>query len=383
MKKNMKPKLFIYTILFMLFLITSSSAQINNITNTLKNETITSTASSGNKSSSAAGGVETGYVNVNTYLNVRSGPSTDNSIIGRLHMNDKVDILGSDNGWYKINYNGQTGWISGRYVTKSPATSESYSDKKSEGYVKVSSGYLNVRSAPNTNSSVLGHLSRNEKVNIIGSQNGWYKINYSGGTGWVCGYYISDSKLTDSPSTSGSSSGNNGSTQGIDPPATGSNILKVPIRTQFDSANVVNGTDYRGSWCGPTSFAMVMDYYGIHNSTYNCAKLVKYTFQERNGTPISGIVSGAKELGFSGTELKSGGSMDWLKSQVASGKPVIVNVDTKWQGHYIVVVGFEGDNVVVNDPGKGDTSRVRYTMSKETFWQCWSSKNRNAVVVQK
>ena len=83
MKKNMKPKLFIYTILFMLFLITSSNAQINNITNTLKNETITSTAASGNKSALAGSSAETGYVNVNTYLNVRSGPISANLVIDK------------------------------------------------------------------------------------------------------------------------------------------------------------------------------------------------------------------------------------------------------------------------------------------------------------
>jgi len=160
-------------------------------------------------------------------------------------------------------------------------------------------------------------------------------------------------------------------------------VLAVPKRSQFSSENVVNGTDYRYSWCGPNSFAMVMDYYGVHKSAYECAKLVKYTFQQRVGTPISGIVHGAQEAGFENTRLYNGQSMDWLKSQVSGGKPVIVNVDVKWKGHYIVVVGFQGNNVIVNDPGKGSLSRVQYSISKETFWSYWSSKGRGAVVVKK
>lgn len=373
-------KSLLYALVFAMFLMPAALlAQISDVTNQLKTEKI-----SGEDNAS---GAEIGYVDVDTYLNVREGPSTCNEAIGRLHTNDKVTIVGSQNGWYKINYSGGTAWVCARYVSKSPKTpvgTQEY-DKPKTAYVNVDT-CLNVRTGPTTNYSIVGHLKNNEKVEILATSNGWHKIKYSGGTAWVCGKYISSGQNSNQPkpSSSNSSSNNSSNTQGDDPPpSTNPGILKVPIRSQFDSANVVNGVDYRYSWCGPTSFAMVMDYYGVHKSTYECAKLVEYTFKERNGTYLQGIVNGGKKAGFAGTKSYSGQSLNWLKSQVAAGKPVIVNVDTKWQGHYIVVVGFNGDDVVVNDPGKGDKSRVRYTMSRESFWQCWSSKDRRCVVVQK
>ncbi|HOD40652.1 MAG TPA: C39 family peptidase [Candidatus Wallbacteria bacterium] len=271
----------------------------------------------------------------------------------------------------------------------------------SVGYVEVNT-WLNVRKGPGTNYERIGKLYRNDKVEILETQNGWHKIKWQGSTAWVCGRYVSKTELKDDDdSQTGSnpknSSGNNqsnngGSNNGTSGGNTGGQyqntqakdgVLAVPKRSQFSSENYANGIDYRNSWCGPNSFAMVLDYYGVHKSAYECAKLVEYTFKQRVGTPISGIVHGAQKAGFGGTQLYNGQSMDWLKSQVASGKPVIVNVDVKWQGHYIVVVGFQGNNVVVNDPGKGDVSRVQYSISKETFWSYWSSKGRGAVVVKK
>lgn len=61
----------------------------------------------------------TGTVKVNTYLNVRSSASTSASIIGKLYNGTNVTITGSTNGWYKINYNGGSGWVSSSYITTS------------------------------------------------------------------------------------------------------------------------------------------------------------------------------------------------------------------------------------------------------------------------
>lgn len=41
----------------------------------------------------------------------------------------------------------------------------------------------NVRSAPN--GTIIGKLSHGDKIEVIGEESGWYKINYRGGTGYV------------------------------------------------------------------------------------------------------------------------------------------------------------------------------------------------------
>lgn len=49
-------------------------------------------------------------------LNVRKGPSILFDIIGKLSGGDKVKVIGESNGWYKIEYNGTYGYVSGSYI---------------------------------------------------------------------------------------------------------------------------------------------------------------------------------------------------------------------------------------------------------------------------
>lgn len=62
------------------------------------------------------------------------------------------------------------------------------------GYVTASA--LNVRTGASTNHSVIGVLYRGAEVNVVGSENGWYIINYGGVNAYVCGSYLSISRGT-------------------------------------------------------------------------------------------------------------------------------------------------------------------------------------------
>ncbi|KYH28088.1 MULTISPECIES: C40 family peptidase [Clostridium] len=50
-------------------------------------------------------------------LNVRSGAGTAYFVIGKLLKGTKVDLYENVNGFYRINYNGKTGYISDDYIT--------------------------------------------------------------------------------------------------------------------------------------------------------------------------------------------------------------------------------------------------------------------------
>lgn len=50
-------------------------------------------------------------------LNVRSGPSVKDKVIGSLIINNSVTILSTSNGWYKVKLsNNKTGWASSKYI---------------------------------------------------------------------------------------------------------------------------------------------------------------------------------------------------------------------------------------------------------------------------
>ena len=140
----------------------------------------------------------TKYVNTLS-LNVRSGPSTSYSVIGKVSEGDKVEVISTSNGWSKIKYNGKTGYVSSQYLSSSTAPESTTTTTK---YVNTLS--LNVRSGPSTSYSVIGKVSEGDKVEVISTSNGWSKIKYNGKTGYVSSQYLSSSVSDSSTSTSSS-----------------------------------------------------------------------------------------------------------------------------------------------------------------------------------
>ncbi len=131
--------------------------------------------------------IGTGEVfNTNT-LNVRSGASTSHSQIGTLTRGQKVEILEvMSNGWYQIKFNGGIGYVSNTYINWSKESSTVIGT----GEV-VNTNTLNVRSGASTSHSQIGSLTHGQKVNILAQMsNGWYKIEYNGGVGYVSNDYI-------------------------------------------------------------------------------------------------------------------------------------------------------------------------------------------------
>ena len=142
-------------------------------------------------------------------LNVRSGAGTTYGKLGMLYRGATTSFDGEVNGWLRINYQGQTGYISKQYTsisggaTSGGTTSGGDTATTSGGgrTGTVTASALNVRSGSGTNYGVIGSLYRGDTATVVDESNGWYKINYGSGTGWVCGSYL---KVTGG-STGGSS----------------------------------------------------------------------------------------------------------------------------------------------------------------------------------
>ncbi|QYE98702.1 SH3 domain-containing protein [Paraclostridium sordellii] len=131
-----------------------------------------------------------------TSLNIRSGPSTGNSVIGSLKNNEKVEVISESNGWSKIKYNGKEGYVSSTYLKDSNEGGTSKPDEKPSVETKIKvvvATSLNVRSGPSTGHGIIGSLKNNEKVEVISESNGWSKIKYNGKEGYVSSTYLKDS----------------------------------------------------------------------------------------------------------------------------------------------------------------------------------------------
>ncbi|MBR2186635.1 MAG: SH3 domain-containing protein [Lachnospiraceae bacterium] len=73
----------------------------------------------GEEEAPAAETAASGKIKVNeSGIRIRSGASTDSSQIGSAYKDEVYEYTGESDGWYKINYKGQTGYIKGEFCTK-------------------------------------------------------------------------------------------------------------------------------------------------------------------------------------------------------------------------------------------------------------------------
>ena len=202
---------------------------------------------------------KTGIVNVSSSLNVRSGASTSSKVIGRLSGNSKVTIVGEEGAFYKIEYKGSHGYVAKEYIkdvtgsnnnsnqgtTTTPEKPSTPETTPKTGIVNVSSS-LNVRSGANTSSKVIGSLSGNSKVTIVGEEGAFYKIEYKGSHGYVAKEYIKD--ITGSNNNS-----NQGTTTTPEKPSTPETTPKTGIVNVSSSLNVRSGASTSSKVIGSLS----------------------------------------------------------------------------------------------------------------------------------
>lgn len=144
-----------------------------------------------------------GVVNLsskNSTLNIRNSNSLSSNVVGSLRNGDSVNIVGTYNDWYKIKFNSSYGYVSSKFistssntssntVTTSPLSNNSSSSKLGVVHLNDKSSTLKFRNAPS--GQVIGSLVDGTKVNILGLDNGWYKVNLNGAVGYVSSSYIS------------------------------------------------------------------------------------------------------------------------------------------------------------------------------------------------
>ena len=125
-------------------------------------------------------------------LNVRSGPSTSYTVVTTVKKNDKVNILQSSNGWYKIETSsGKQGWVSSSYISASNSnTNNSINNNTQSNIAIVNTDGLNFRNGAGTSYSIIKVLNKGEKVEVISESNGWSKVKHDSRLGYVASQYI-------------------------------------------------------------------------------------------------------------------------------------------------------------------------------------------------
>ena len=119
-------------------------------------------------------------------LRLRSGAGTENAVLTSANTGDKVLVMGEENGWYKVDFGTQVGYMSAGYVDMATTVDANLG----MGMVTTSGSTLNLRSQAGTEGQVLAKLSNGAAVELTGFAGGWFKVTYNGTEGYVSGEYI-------------------------------------------------------------------------------------------------------------------------------------------------------------------------------------------------
>ena len=136
--------------------------------------------------------------------------------------------------------------------------------------------------------------------------------------------------------------------------------------------------------CGPACLRMLLKYTGTSASKEDVAKACGTT--ELGTTPLQ-LVKGSKVFGFDADAFKHE-DIDDLKYLLKNGNPVIVLLDPgilyggiQGFGHFIVITGFDNNNITYHDPDILDGQNAKCSIDR--FMQAWSALKCWVIKLQK
>lgn len=131
-------------------------------------------------------------------LRLRSQANTNSAVLNLAPRNSVVTLLEELDGWYKVSYGDQVGYMSADWLDVTQSGSEAV-----VGQGTVTADALNVRSGPSTMYASQGLVYKGATLTIVENcGNGWYKITGAGYSGYVSAEWVTVSGSGNSGSTS-------------------------------------------------------------------------------------------------------------------------------------------------------------------------------------
>lgn len=104
-------------------------------------------------------------------------------------------------GWYKINYDGKSGYVAGYYLLFGVAEQEPEAIQKVEPVQQkitsvekssVTGDGVRLRCGPSLNSDIIAELPRGTALTVRGTYGEWYEVSYNGTVGYMYGTYVNN-----------------------------------------------------------------------------------------------------------------------------------------------------------------------------------------------
>lgn len=138
-------------------------------------------------------------VNCNNWISLRSSPNTSASRLKEMPLGASCSFIEeASNGFYKVIYNGTTGYALAQYLTtnkadvatSSAAATQTESSKEALRVVNCDE-WISLRSSPSTSASRLDKMPLGTCCEYLGTaSNGFYRVRYNGTVGYALSQYL-------------------------------------------------------------------------------------------------------------------------------------------------------------------------------------------------
>ncbi|MCM1135765.1 MAG: NlpC/P60 family protein [Clostridium sp.] len=126
---------------------------------------------------------------VHDYVNVRSIPSEEGEILGKLYDDSVGEFISEQDGWYEISSGSVTGFVKAEYCVTGDDAVE-LAKKVGTRIATVTTTTLKVREEPGMDAVVLGLVPIEDQLLVTEELDGWVKVDIEEGYGYVSTDYV-------------------------------------------------------------------------------------------------------------------------------------------------------------------------------------------------
>ena len=196
------------------------------------------------------------------FLNFRQAPNYNAKVLGIFYNGVPLKVLGQQEGWYRVEINGQVGYVNMNFlnVRTAPASSTVATIKTPNG------GKVNLRTGPGKQFGVIRQYPGDQYVMVLAKGDGWWYVSVDGMAGFMSSDFLAEGLKASrdlSASTSGGSSNSNtsnGTTMAVVSNPRSTQALNLRQYASTASAvlrKLYNGEElyvdqYGAEWCAVT-----------------------------------------------------------------------------------------------------------------------------------
>lgn len=160
-------------------ILSDASAAANNTSDVASNDTTTV------EQTQQSEYVNVAIAQVDNYVNIRSTPSEDGDVVGKLYNKSAATVLATEGDWYQITSGNCTGYVKCEFVV---VGDEELAKSVSTRLATVTTQTLYVREQPTTESSVEGMVPEGDDLVVTDesmADTGWVKVSLLDYEGYV------------------------------------------------------------------------------------------------------------------------------------------------------------------------------------------------------